>query len=191
MASGGFHNPLQQLFLLEERVRQAGVHLPDEADLLRRFHGIKCVVCGVDCVINMREVAEVFDDRQVTPIPGTARWIEGVMNYRGTLVPVYLPHEYLGAGDKADEVIAACNGPLLVLRKDRKGTEFNAIRVNRMFGMQKFRLDEVQPLDKGACPTDILEHYVDEIVCNDGKDWYRLQLGRLLDRMNSDNPHEQ
>ena len=51
---GGFHTPLQQLFLLEERVRQAGARMPDDMDTQHWFHGIKCVINGRDCVINLR-----------------------------------------------------------------------------------------------------------------------------------------
>ena len=87
--------PLQQLLKLEERVRQAGVCLPDEGDLKQKFHGIKCVINGMKCIINMQVVAEVINERQVTTIPGTAGWIEGIINYRGVLVPVYRPGELL------------------------------------------------------------------------------------------------
>ena len=187
--TGGFHSPLQQLFLLEARVRQAGAHLPDDTAMAQRFHGIKCVLCGLDCVINMREVVEVFEERQITAIPGTAHWIEGVMNYRGTLVPVYRPHDYLTPGENTDRVLNACDGPLLVIRKGIKGTEFNAIRVNRMFGMQKFNNSDLQAWDRGKPGFDAPEHYVDELINSDGRTWHRFEIQRLLEKMNLENPY--
>ncbi len=191
IAKGGFHTPLQQLLLLEERVRQAGVRLPDDAEQERWFHGIKCVINGSDCIINLREVAEVIDARPVTPIPGTAKWIEGVMNYRGTLVPVYRPHDFLARDKNADAALASGNGHLVVLRKDRKGNEFNAIRVNRMFGMQKFKEAELQPRGGAETAAQQLEHYVDNLVSCEGRLWYRLSISRLLDKMCGTSPRQQ
>jgi chemotaxis signal transduction protein len=187
---GGFHTPLQQLFLLEERVRQAGVRLPD-ADMERSFHGIKCVINGTDCVINLREVAEVIDKRPVTPIPGTARWIEGVINYRGALVPVYRPHDFLTRTNETNVAIASENGHLVVLRKDRKGNEFNAIRVNRMFGMQKFNETDLRAAARAVTVAEELEHYIDSLVSADGKTWCRLNTARLMERMCGTSPRQQ
>jgi chemotaxis signal transduction protein len=189
IARGGFRTPLQQLFLLEERVRQAGVRLPD-ADMERSFHGIKCVVNGKDCVINLREVAEVIDQRCVTPIPGTAKWIEGVINYRGTLVPVYRPHDFLARSADTDAAAANADGHLVVLRKDRKGNEFNAIRVNRMFGMQKFGEGELRPAAGSDTSAEELAYYVDSLVSADGKTWCRLNTARLMERMCGTSPRQ-
>ena len=193
-SKGGFNTPLQQLFLLEERVRQAGVRLPDDLETERAFHGIKCVISGRDCVINLREVAEVIDKRAVTPIPGTAAWIEGVINYRGALVPVYRPHAFLERDAGADPTLADGDGHLVVLRKDRKGNAFNAIRVNRMFGMQKFSDDELQPPTGGdvraAHPEHTLDHYVDNLVSSEGRTWYRLNIGRLMKTMCGMSPRQ-
>jgi chemotaxis signal transduction protein len=189
-AKGGFHTPLQQLLLLEERARQAGVRLPD-TDQERGFHGIKCVINGRDCVINLREVAEVIDSRPVTPIPGTAAWIEGVINYRGALVPVYRPHDFLETSSNADAALARENGHLVVLRKDRKGTEFNAIRVNRMFGMQKFREAELKPAEQEAMSVASLDHYVDNSISLEGRNWCRLNIARLMEQMCGTSPRQQ
>lgn len=190
IVKGGFHSPLQQLFLLEERVRQAGVRLPD-SDLERSFHGIKCVINGKDCVVNLREVAEVIDQRAVTPIPGAAAWVEGVINYRGALVPVYRPHDFLARGGDVDPALATADGHLVVLRKDRRGNEFNAIRVNRMFGMQKFNEAELRPAASGVTSAEELEHYVDHLLSSEGRDWYRLNIARLMERICGTSPRKQ
>jgi chemotaxis signal transduction protein len=191
---GGFNTPLQQLFLLEERVRQAGVRMPDDMDTQQAFHGIKCVINGRDCVINLREVAEVIDKRAVTPIPGTAAWIEGVINYRGALVPVYRPHDFLLRDTNVDPVLASGNGHIVVLRQDRRGNEFTAIRVNRMYGMQKFNSAELRAPD---CVESLaqkldrtLDNYVDNLVNSDGKLWHRLNIGRLMKTMCGTSPRQ-
>jgi twitching motility protein PilI len=187
-SNSAFQTPLQQLFLLEERVRQSGAGLPDEAGLNPRFHGIKCIINGADCVINLHEVAEIIDDRRVTPIPGTVPWIEGVMNYRGTLVPVYRPREFLDASDDADPALLDRQGPLLVIRQDRRGMEFSAIRVNRMIGMQKFRVEDLHLQDNSNTDPRHIGSFADQVINEEGASWYRLDIGALLARMTATCP---
>jgi chemotaxis signal transduction protein len=193
-STGGFRTPLQQLFLLEERARLAGVHLPDEKGMdNQRFHGVKCVINGLESVINMRHVVEAIDDRKVTPIPGTAGWIEGVMNYRGTMVPVYRIHEFLNLGANADSKLATLDGPILAVKKITKGKKSNdihAIRVNRMIGMQKFREVDLQPLNQEHTASDTLEHYVNSIISSEGKKWYLIDINSLLEVMSGTNPRK-
>lgn len=191
-ATGGFRTPLQQLFLLEERARLAGVHLPDETDRdHRRFHGVKCVINGLQSVINMRHVVEAIDDRKVTSIPGSAAWIEGVMNYRGAMVPVYRIHELLKTGASGDRALAGVDGPILVVKKDRMGNEIVAIRINQLIGMQKFREADLHFLNQGDTDPDTLEHYVESIISNEGKNWYLIDISPLLEVMSGTNPRKE
>jgi chemotaxis signal transduction protein len=190
-ATGGFRTPLQQLFLLEERARLAGVHLPDETGRdNQRFHGVKCVINGLESVINMRHVVEAIDDRKVSSIPGSATWIEGVMNYRGTMVPVYRIHDFLKPGVNADQKLATLDGPILVVKKDRKANELCAIRVNRMMGMQKFRELDLQPLNQEHTASDAIEYYVDSMISSEGKSWYLIDISPLLEVMSGTNPRK-
>lgn len=188
---GGLHTPLQQLMLLEERVRQAGASLPD-AGQDKAFHGIKCVITGRNCIINLREVAEVIDNRPVAAVPGTAPWVEGVFNYRGTLVPVYRLGEFFPDVPRQEALLASGSSHIVVLRKDRKGREFNAIRVDRLHGMQKFREAESQQYHSAAGAVDGLERVVLSQVRSDGGDWLLLDIVRLMERINGTPPfHKQ
>lgn len=184
---GGLHTPLQQLILLEERVRQAGVSLPD-AGQDQGFHGIKCVINGRNCIINLREVAEVIDSRPVAAVPGTATWVEGVFNYRGALVPVYRLAEFFPDEPHRQPLVAAGSSHIVVLRKDRKGREFNAIRVERLHGMQKFREAELQQYHSSAGAVDGLEQMVMSQVRSDGGEWLLLDIVRLMERINATSP---
>lgn len=188
---GGLHTPLQQLILLEERVRQAGVSLPD-AGQDQAFHGIKCVITGRNCIINLREVAEVIDSRPVAAVPGTASWVEGVFNYRGALVPVYRLADFFPQEPRREPSVAAGSSHIVVLRKDRKGREFNAIRVDRLHGMQKFREAELQQYSSAAGGGDGLEQVVTSQVSSDGGDWLLLDIVRLMELINGTPPfHKQ
>lgn len=187
--AGGFRTPLQQLFLLEERARLAGVHLPDESGRDQQlFYGVKCVINGLECVINMRQVVEVIDERKVTAIPGAADWVEGVMNYRGTMVPVYRVHAFLKPSAGADGKLVALDGAILLLKRGRRGGELCAIRINRMLGMQQFMEADVRPAGGETPDPDTLEHHAGSVVGSEDRNWLLLETRSLLERMSSANP---
>lgn len=186
-SKGGLHTPLHQLMLLEERVRQAGVTLP-EAGQDQTFHGIKCVISGRNCIINLREVAEVIDSRPVAAVPGTESWVEGVFNYRGALVPVYRLGDFFPDEQRPQQASAACLSHIVVLRKDRKGREFNAIRVDRLHGMQKFREAELQQYGEVTGAADRLEQLARFQVRSEGGDWLLLDIVRLMELVNGTAP---
>lgn len=189
-ATGGFHTPLQQLFLLEERVRRTGATLPEDFEQHKRFQGIKCVINGIDCLIDLRSVAEVLEDKQVTPIPGCVDWIEGVMNYRGALVPVYNIHRFLQESAGANSEWAVIKGPLVVVRH---ANELCAVRVNRVFGMQKFLLDDFRAIDSASeeeTPEaqQKIEFYIDASIGNEEQSWRRFHVTKILDVMTRQDP---
>lgn len=184
---GGLHTPLQQLILLEERVRQAGVTLP-ETGHDQAFHGIKCVINGRNCVMSLREVAEVIDNRPIAAVPGAAPWVEGVFNYRGALVPVYHLRHFFPHRQHQQPVVGSHSSHVVVLRKDRKGREFNAIRVDALHGMQKFREAELQRFARETEASDGLEQHVEFQIKSEGGDWLLLDIARLMQRLNGTSP---
>jgi chemotaxis signal transduction protein len=181
---GGFHTPLQQLLLLEERIRLAGATLPEDVDQQQRFHGIKCIISGVDCLVDIRLVSEVIEDKQVTPIPGCVQWIEGVMNYRGTLVTVYNINLFLHR-QKEEQNKPPGEGPLIVLRY---ANELSAIHVDHVMGMQKYQLDDFRPVAETGSDTGELDYYTDASIDSEEKHWHRFDVIKLLDEMTGRDP---
>lgn len=186
-ATGGFHTPLQQLLLLEERIRLAGATLPEDVDQHGRFHGIKCVIRGVDCLVDIRLVSEVIEDKQVTPIPGCVAWIEGVMNYRGALVAVYNVNLFLQS-QQEEQRKPSVKGPLIVLRY---ANELSAIRVDHVIGMQKYMLDDFRPAEEPGTDAQTLDFYIDAGIDSEEKRWHRFDVIKLLDEMTGRDPRMQ
>jgi len=184
--AGGFHTPLQQLLLLEERIRLAGATLPEDVDQHKRFHGIKCVIGNRDCLIDIRQVSEVIEDKdkKVTPIPNCVEWIEGVMNYRGSLVAVYNVNRFLHQEKESTET-AAEDGPLIILRY---ANELSAIRVDHVMGMQKFLLDEFRQDEQACTDVEMLEFYIDASIESEDKNWCRFDVAKLLDELTGRHP---
>ena len=177
--AGGFHTPLQQLLLLEERIRLAGARLPEDVDQDKRFHGIKCDIGGNHCLVDIRLVSEVIEDKHVTPIPCCVDWIEGVMNYRGALVAVYNINRFLHQESDDSE------GPLIILRYDN---ELSAIRVDQVVGMQKYLLEDFRPAAGQGEDVESLAYYTDASISIDDITWQRVDVIRLLDEMTGRDP---
>ena len=177
--AGGFHTPLQQLLLLEERIRLAGAKLPEDVDQLNRFHGIKCVIRGVDCLVDIRQVSEVIEDKQVTRIPCCVAWIEGVMNYRGALVAVYNVNRFLHEDRQRSD------SPLIILRY---ANELSAIRVDQVLGMQKYMQDEFRQFEQVGVDVEALDYYVDASIESEDRTWLRVDVIKLLDEMTGRDP---
>lgn len=194
MNMAGTSTPLQQLFRLEERARLAGVHLPDESTSgTGEFFGVKCVINGLDCVVSMRHVVEAIDPRRVTTIPFTANWVDGVMNYRGSMVPVFRLHALLKLPPDVDHSLATTDGPILVLRQrrgKRNNGEYSAIRLNRTMGMQQFREADVQPLEGDRPAGEGIEQFVHERISSEGRHWNLLDIAALLDYVSGLNPRK-
>ncbi len=186
--SNGFKSPLQQLLLLEERVRRTGASLPEDASQMERFHGIKCLIDEATCVVDITTVAEVIKVRHVTPIPGAVGWIEGVMNFRGALVPVYNLKRFLDQRAVPVSQFAFAQGPLLVCRV---GKQLLALRVGKVFGMQKFDFDEFTPVSLQNIDPHKTDFYIDASVTANGSCYQRFDLNRLIDVLNSYDPFQQ
>jgi len=186
--SNRFKSPLQQLLLLEERVRRTGASLPEDASQLERFHGIKCLINDVSCVVDIGRVAEVIKVRYVTPIPGAVSWIEGVMNFRGALVPVYNLKQFLGQGENSAGKFGFSEGPLLVCRMEK---QLLALRVSKVHGMQKFDFDEFSAVTPRNTDPQTAEFYIDASITSNGISYQRFDVSRLIDVLNSFDPGQQ
>ena len=165
-------------------MRRVGATLPEDIDHLKRFNGIKCMVSGVRCLIDIRRVTEVIEERAVTPVPGTVLWVEGIMNFRGTLVPVYNSHRFLMPIDTADRHIAGQDGPLLVLKY---GNELCAVRINQVLGMQKCMDDDFYQNKHPAASSESINSYIDASIGIDERIWGKIDITRLLDVITREN----
>lgn len=172
-----FNTPLQQLLLLEERVRRAGVTLPEDADQAERFYCIKCVINGQRCLMDIRAVAEVIEFRKVTPMPGSRHWIEGVMNYRGMLVPVFNLRTYFDV----ENAVSGLEGHQEALVVCRIGQEKQAIRVDSVNGMQKYPLSDFVPAASTDDNPNSVMHYIDASIESGDHTWWRFDIRQLLD----------
>lgn len=67
-----------------------------EDDLSRFWTGVGFKLQGIEYVVRLNEVAEIIPIPQYTKVPGAKKWVKGIANIRGTLLPIMDLHGFLG-----------------------------------------------------------------------------------------------
>lgn len=95
-------SPSRELILLlqeiEQRCRQRVESMPARIEQQNLWDGILFMVTGVPAVAPLDEVTEILNyPPAVTRVPGAKRWLLGIANIRGNLLPVIDLQIFLGS----------------------------------------------------------------------------------------------
>ncbi len=81
---------------IEQRSFDSVAGSPREEDLSRFWSGVGFRLAGIDYVVKLDEVAEIISVPRFTKVPGAKKWVKGLANIRGTLLPIMDLHGFLG-----------------------------------------------------------------------------------------------
>jgi len=172
-ANGSFDDSAKLMHLLagiEQQSRASGLGLPETEVHASIWDGLAYSITGVRVVTGMKEVTEMLTyPESITPVPGAKKWMLGLANVRGSLLPVVDLQLYLGG--KA--VVASKMARMLVLKM--RGLVVGVL-VPSVQGMRHFD-EENRMLNarmKGA-----LGAYVFEAYSVDGDIWPVFSLSAL------------
>lgn len=162
--------PIDLLLDYERRLAEAGARLPAREEVKDRWSGIGFRIGDQRFVASMEEVREVLDPPTCTRVPGTASWLLGVANIRGTLVPVMDLHAFVVGG----EVSQGRHSRVLMYNREGVAAAF---RVDDVLGMQRFYLENKTSVsvDAGA-----LTPYLDGGFRRRDDDWPVLSLDAFV-----------
>lgn len=138
------------------------------------------VVCKINLVFEQSLICEVIQKTRVFPIPNTANWIKGLINFRGNLVPVFNLYDYWGIKDKKKDL------PLLVM-----GTGDNAFGIYADSYPQALEIDDETARNK-TIPDSIsaeLRSFISHSYELNNNTWYEtdiIEFIRYLTRDYSD-----
>lgn len=82
------NSPLLQLLDYEKRGRAHVVDLTTEEDRREYWRAIAFRVGDIHLLLNEHDVLELLTIPNTAPVPGTKRWVAGIANVRGELLPV-------------------------------------------------------------------------------------------------------
>lgn len=126
--------PFARLAMLDQLCRQQAAGLPLQEKTIQTWSGIGFRLGERRFVAPMGEVGEVLHEPRHTLLPGVKKWVKGVANVRGRLLPIMDLSGFLGAEQSA-------------LRKKRRvlivehQEVFAGLSVDEVFGMQHFAVD--------------------------------------------------
>jgi len=140
--------------------------------------GIKNIayrINGINFFCDAAEIKEVSVCENLMTVPQTKIWLRGLVNSKGILYSVSDLSLFAGYGRPVPEN----KGHLLLLSND---VYQSALLVNRVIGFRYFEgTEKIDDIESKQEELDGLSAFVDEGFFSDGQNWFRLNLGRLLE----------
>jgi len=125
----------QDPLILLQQMQQASLAnspgLPEEAEAIRYWSGVGFRIGEIHLVSQLDQVTEVIQIPMMTPVPKTKKWVRGLSNIRGSLVPVIDVAEYF---DK-DPVKFSDRARVMVVDYQGFGV---GLLVNEVYGLRHF-----------------------------------------------------
>lgn len=153
------NTPLDLLFDYETRSRGHTVDLADKDDRREYWRAVSFRVGDTQLLVNEHDVLELLTMPDVTVVPGTKRWVLGIANIRGELLPIVDFSDFLSA----QPVEMTKQTRILVIAYDdvRSG-----LIVDQVYGMRRFAVDErhagtAEGVEASVVPV-LSGHYVED-----------------------------
>jgi twitching motility protein PilI len=126
--------PYERLVQIDALCRGQSVGLPAQQEMAQTWSGIGFRIADQHFVAPMTEVAEVLHEPRYTLLPGVKKWVSGVANVRGRLLPVMDLCGFFGTQLSSAKKLRRL---LVVEHRD----VFAGLTVDAVFGMQYFAVD--------------------------------------------------
>ena len=88
MVNSAQKHPIQLLQEIEQQCKNTAKGLPQRVDVKESWSGIGFRIGEINLVAPLKQVNEILHVPRLTAVPGTQRWVKGVANIRGTLLPI-------------------------------------------------------------------------------------------------------
>ncbi len=161
-------HPFDYLEALEQSVSLYSAPIPDDQDDMSYWQGVSFLLNGQHYMVQVGSVSEILPVPQTTPLPGVQRWVKGIANVRGRLIPIVSLGEFLSYGLNS-QLSAKPNQNNRILVIEKKDLSVGLI-VDEVKGMQQFTTssysdeipaslpESVHPFTRGSYSKD--QHYV-------------------------------
>ncbi|MDH3315509.1 MAG: chemotaxis protein CheW [Gammaproteobacteria bacterium] len=125
-------------------------------------------VGGIGILIPESTVSEVLDRSEIFSLPNTASWVEGLINLRGNVVPVFSLHALFGT----DPVVGARQMLLII----DKGENALGIAID---GLPALAPDSVE-MDQRPPLPEVLNKFTDSAFEHGGQVWLEVDIRGLI-----------
>lgn len=136
------NNSYELLLDIEQRSLAVGAELPREEEQKPAWSGVAFTIGHHLLLASLRDVQEVLDCPPLTHVPRTKKWLRGIANVRGRLLPVIDLEVYLDGHEESQQG----NGRILIVQY---GALSAGLLVETVLGQRHF-------LDEDSCPLPVL-----------------------------------
>lgn len=164
--------PFETLLDMERRSKRTAAALPQQIEVKSTWDGIGFRVGEYQLVVPMEQIGETLSYPILTRVPGSKRWVKGVANIRGNLLPIIDMKDFI-SGD-----------PIHIQRHTRvMVVHYHGISVGLLvdesFGMQHF-LDEER--GREAPNLDInINRYLSGTFRQGNELWWVIDLYQMVE----------
>lgn len=163
-------NPFALLVNIAQKSRSNAMALPQQIEAVEYWRGVGFMLSGHYCLAELGQVSEILHMPKLTSVPGVRKWVMGVANVRGRLVPVMDLSGLLGLAGKPGlrtrRVLVVEQGDILA-----------GLLVDAVLGMQQFPVDSMRDLPSNKTG---LSDFVDEGFIKDERVWNVFQMNLLI-----------
>jgi twitching motility protein PilI len=172
MSTASVIDPAAILRTLERRCAASAASLPDRVERRNEWSGVAFRVGEHRLLASLGEVVETLVCPPLTAVPNTCKWVRGIANVRGKLLPVIDLNAYLGMDP------AANTRRTRVLVLDCRGV-YSGLVVDEVLGLRHF--PETACLEASDGVPASLSAYVTRGFELDGQFWGILSLSALAE----------
>ncbi len=166
----------QQAILLlqsiEQRSKAHAFELPQQLEMKNTWDGVGFKLGDMQLVAAVDEVREILPLPHVTAVPGAKRWVKGVANVRGTLLPIM---DLLGFV-RGQNTVPGRRSRILVVR--HRGISAGLL-VDEILGLKHF-LEEEYAVDSDVAESGVAP-YLRGRYMQEGEGWTVFSMSSLVE----------
>jgi twitching motility protein PilI len=170
--TASFQHPLLLLQEIERRSKAYAFELPQQLDVRTTWDGVGFRVGNMQLVAAVDEVKEILPVPRLTAVFGAQRWVKGVANIRGTLLPVMDLQGFVVGG----ATVPGRRSRILVVR--HKGIAAG-LMVDEVLGLKHFYEEEYGA--EGGEGEPAFARYLRGSYRQEGETWPVFSMAALVD----------
>jgi len=165
-------HPILLLQSIERRSKARAFSLPQQIELKNSWDGVGFRLGNMQLVAAVDDVKEILPLPRITAVPGAKRWVKGVANVRGTLLPVMDLSGFL----QGQPTTPGRRSRILVVR--HKGVSAGLL-VDEVLGLKHYLEEEFDPANGDV--DALIGRFVRGAYRQEGDVWPVFNMGALVE----------
>ena len=163
----------EYLLEIERRAKQQAAGLPIAERIQQTWTGIGFRLGESYCVVRLGEIREILTYPTLTKVPTVKRWVKGIANIRGLLLPVIDLQKYLGGNNT--QIGARCR---VLVTNDLE--IYIGLLVDEVLGVKHF-VEEEHSGEEGNNVDAWLAPYIEDAFIQADDQWHVFNMRVFLD----------